>query len=90
MVFRYNVCLEEYIDLSLRLKNSTTSQDIEPMRRTRKSGVKKMIKYYSHILFNTTEYKIGYNLALTKDSRAYYSKSIIYLAIKNIVELKMV
>ena len=37
-VFRYNVCLVEYMDLSPRLRSGTTSNDIEPMRRTRRSG----------------------------------------------------
>ena len=67
-VSKYNVYLEKYMDLSLRLRSGTTSEDIEPMRRTRRSGSKKKIKYYSHILLNTTKYRIAYNLALTKDS----------------------
>ena len=37
-IFRYNVCLEEYMDLSSRLRCGTTSEDIKPMRRTRRSG----------------------------------------------------
>ena len=43
MVFRYNVCLEEYMDLSARLINGTKSKDIEPMKRTKRSGSKKII-----------------------------------------------
>ena len=38
IVFRYDICIEEYMDLSLRLRGGTTSEDIEPMRRTRGSG----------------------------------------------------
>ena len=34
-VSRYSVCLEKYLDLSLRLRSGTTSEDIEPMRRMR-------------------------------------------------------
>ena len=41
MVFRYDVCIEEYIDLSPRLRSGTTLEDIEPMRRTRRSESKK-------------------------------------------------
>ena len=43
-VSRYNVCLEKYMDLSLRLRSGTTSKDTEPMRRTRRSGSKKIKK----------------------------------------------
>ena len=43
MVFRYDVCLEKYMDLSVRLKNGTTSEDTKPMRRTRRSGSQKKI-----------------------------------------------
>ena len=39
-IFKYNVCLEEYMDLSLRLKSGTTLRDTKSMRKTR-SGVKK-------------------------------------------------
>ena len=35
IVLRYNVCLEEYIDLSLRL------EDTKPMRRTNMKGSQK-------------------------------------------------
>ena len=42
IVFRYNVCLEEYMDLSPRLTSGTTSQDTKPMRRTKRSGSKKI------------------------------------------------
>ena len=34
VVFRYNVCLEEYMDLSSKLISDTKSEHIEPMRRT--------------------------------------------------------
>ena len=40
-IIRYDVCLEEYRDLSPRLKNGTTSEDTKPMRRTRWSGSQK-------------------------------------------------
>ena len=32
IVFEYNVCLEEYMDLSMRLRSGTTSEDTKPMR----------------------------------------------------------
>ena len=38
MVFRYNVCLEDNMDLSLRLRSGTTSKDTKPMRRTENNG----------------------------------------------------
>ena len=41
VVSRYNVCLEKYMDLSLRLRSDTMSKDIEPMRRTKRSGSQK-------------------------------------------------
>ena len=33
-VFRYDVCLEEYMDLSPRLISGTKLEHVEPMRRT--------------------------------------------------------
>ena len=44
IIFRYNVCLEKYMDLSPRLKSGTTSKDTKPMRRTKRSGSKKKLK----------------------------------------------
>ena len=41
---RYDVCLEKYMDLSLILRSGSTSEDTEPMRRTRRSGSQKKIK----------------------------------------------
>ena len=38
IVSRYDVCLEKYMDLSLRFRSSTTSKDTKPMRRTRRKG----------------------------------------------------
>ena len=55
-IFRYNVCLEEYMDLSPRLKSGTTSEDTKPMRRTKKSGSQKKLNNtltYSSIHQNT-------------------------------------
>ena len=43
-VSRYDVCIEKYMDLSLRLRSGTTSEDTKPMRRTRRSGSQKKIK----------------------------------------------
>ena len=43
IVPRYDVCLEKYMDLSLRLRSGTTLEDTEPMRRTRRSGSQKKI-----------------------------------------------
>ena len=37
MVFKYNVCLKEYIDLLLRLVNGNILKDIEPLRRIGKN-----------------------------------------------------
>ena len=36
-VFKYNVFLEEYMDLSPRLISGTKSENIESMRRTKRS-----------------------------------------------------
>ena len=44
MVSRYDVCLEEYMDLSPRLISGTKSEHIEPMRRTKRSERKKKPK----------------------------------------------
>ena len=55
-VFRYNVCLEEYMDLSSRLINGTKSKHIEPMRGTKRNESKKKLNNnltYSSILQNT-------------------------------------
>ena len=41
MVFRYDICLEEYMDLSPRLKNGTKSEHIERMKRTKWSESQK-------------------------------------------------
>ena len=35
MISRYDVCLDKYMDLSVRLRSGTTSEDTKPMRRTR-------------------------------------------------------
>ena len=51
-VSRYNVCLEKYMDLSLRLSNGTTSEDIKPMKKTRKSGS----QFFLIILSHTPQY----------------------------------
>ena len=71
IISRYNVCLEKYMDLLVRLRTDTTSEDTEPMRRTRRSESQKKIKLYSHILLNIVKYRIGYILALTKDSHIF-------------------
>ena len=44
MIFRYNFCLEEYMDLSPRLISGTESKHTEPMRRTKKSASKTKTK----------------------------------------------
>ena len=36
-IFKYDVCLEEYMDLSPRLISGGKSEHIEPMRRTKRS-----------------------------------------------------
>ena len=41
MVFRDNVCLEEYMNLSPRLVNGTKIEDTKSMRRTKRSGSQK-------------------------------------------------
>ena len=41
MVFRYYVCLEEYMDLSLRLIHDTKSKHIEPIRKTKRNESEK-------------------------------------------------
>ena len=40
-IFRYNVCLEEYMNLSPRFRSGTTLENKKPMRRTRRSGSQK-------------------------------------------------
>ena len=55
IIFRYDVCLEKYMDLSLRLRSGTT-KDTEPMRRTRRTGSQKKLNNtltYSSIQENT-------------------------------------
>ena len=52
MVSRYNVCLEKYMDLSLRLRSGITSEDTKTMR-TRKSGSQKKFEI---IISHTPQY----------------------------------
>ena len=42
-VFRYNVCLEEYMDQLPRSVSGTILEDTEPMKRTKRSGSQKKI-----------------------------------------------
>ena len=44
MVFGYNVCLEEYMDLSPRSISGTKSKHIKPTRRTKKRESQKKKK----------------------------------------------
>ena len=44
-----------------------------------------MVSRYD-VYLNIAKYKIGYNLALTKDSYISCSRSIVYLAIVNMVD----
>ena len=44
MIFRYNVCLEKYMDLSWRLISGTRLEHTEPMRRRKRSESKKKTK----------------------------------------------
>ena len=53
-VFRYDVCLEKYMDLSLRLRSGIKSEDTKPMRRTR-SGSQKNLNN-TLILLHTAKY----------------------------------
>ena len=66
------------------LKNTwiggTTLEDTDPVRRTR-SGSQKIYYVIFSSIMNTTKYRNGYNLALTKDLGIYNSKGIIYLAL---------
>ena len=41
MVFGYNICFEEYMNLLPRLVSNTTSKDRELMTRTERNGSKK-------------------------------------------------
>ena len=43
MAFRYDVCLEEYMDLSPRLRSGTTSKDTKPKRQQGVVGVKRKL-----------------------------------------------
>ena len=40
-ILRYNVYIEEYMDLSLRLISGTKSKDTQPMRRIERNGSQK-------------------------------------------------
>ena len=40
-ISRYDVCLEEYMDLSVRLISSTKSKYTKPMKRAKKSESQK-------------------------------------------------
>ena len=40
-IFRYDVCYEEYMDLSLRLISDTKSEHTEPTRRTKRNESQK-------------------------------------------------
>ena len=49
IISRYDVCLEEYMDLSPRLTSGTKSEHIAPMRRAKTSeSQKKKTKEISH------------------------------------------
>ena len=41
IVFRYNNCFEEYMNLSPTLRSGTTLEDTKPMRRIERSGSQK-------------------------------------------------
>ena len=43
-VSRYDVCLEEYMDLSMRLISGTKSEYAEPMKRAKRSESQKKTK----------------------------------------------
>ena len=43
-ISEYDICVEEYMDLLLRLICGTKLEDREPMRRTTRSGSPKKIK----------------------------------------------
>ena len=43
-IFRYDICLEEYMDLSPRLISGTKLEHTECVRRTKKSESKKKTK----------------------------------------------
>ena len=43
MAFRYDICLEEYMNLSSRLISGTKSKHTKPMKRTKKSKSKKKL-----------------------------------------------
>ena len=68
-IFRYDVCLEEYMDLSWRLISGTKSKHTKPKRMTKKnqSHKKKLNNNhtYSSMQQNT---KLATTLLLTKDS----------------------
>ena len=52
-ISKYDVCLENYMDLSVRLRSGTTSKDAKPVRRTRRSGSQFLKKI---ILSHTPQY----------------------------------
>ena len=66
-VFRYNVCFEEYMDLSPTSISGTKSEHTEPMRRTKRSESKKKLNnnltYFSihHNIELATTFKVGMN-----------------------------
>ena len=81
MISRYDVYVEKNMDLSLRLRSGTTSEDIEPMRRTRRSGSQKKLNNtltYSSIQQNQ---KLATTLLLQRIqvfSHISYSRSTVY------------
>ena len=42
MVSRYDVCYKKYMDLSSRLISGTKSEDIEPIKRTKRNESQKI------------------------------------------------
>ena len=69
MVFRYDVFLEENVDLSSRLISGTESEHTEPMRRTR--GVR--VKQNNNLAYSSMHQNIelATTLLFTKNSRIF-------------------
>ena len=55
MVFRYDVCLEEYMDLSSRSISGSKSEDVEPMRSTERRGSQKKKNLNNNLTYSSIQ-----------------------------------
>ena len=83
MIFRYNVCLEEYMDISPRSISGSKPEHTKPMRRTKRSESQKKKNNnnltYSLIHQNTKLATTFFLQRIHIFSSIYHSKGTIYL-----------